>query len=61
MSKDLRKILQEKLCDTINEAIQVQKVDNRMGIRSSLPDALARKHPNPNKFPVWAFLFPRVD
>ena len=56
----LAKSLKKKLLATIEDAIQIQKDDNKLGLGSSLPDSLGRKYPNAHKSPSWAFLFPSV-
>lgn len=50
--------LKEKLANTIDRAIDIQRKDNEHGLGCSLPDALGRKYPNAYRSPAWAFLFP---
>lgn len=60
--KDRRTILSQRthgpLRDAIRNAIVIQKEDNENGFGCSLPYALGRKHPNANRSPAWAFIFP---
>lgn len=50
--------LDEPLSLAIEEAIKVQKQDNRYDVGCSLPVALARKYPNAFRSTAWAFIFP---
>lgn len=63
--KDRRTILSQRLHqplkDVIEEAIVLQKEDNKNGFGCSLPYALSRKYPNAYRSPAWAFIFPASD
>ena len=63
--KDRRTILSQRLHqplkDVIEEAIALQKKDNKSGFGCSLPYALGRKYPNAFRSPAWAFIFPASD
>ena len=50
--------LQEGLSKQIELACEVQRCDNVRGVGCSLPLALARKYPNPDRSSSWAYLFP---
>ncbi len=63
--KDRRTILShhcaKQLKPIIEEAIQLQKIDNRQGIGPSLPFALSKKYPNAFRQTAWMYIFPSLS
>lgn len=61
-NKDRQTILPRSVVNelsvAIDEAIKIQKTDNKQGIGPSLPFALDRKYPNAFREPAWMFIFP---